>query len=317
MDKKFDNLVSTVAQIGASVRVILDKANEDHSASVGASASVSVVEEVATHPTDAPRWSSLPNSPAPGRRQTVSPREVGGVCPQVVASSAEPVAISQVSATKCWKGVQLDYTLSSSGLDSEPKGHGRHFQESSRPLKRHVADVHPVAPRKCHKDQEPSCSYWDDRELPLARKRPLAPKRQLTHKRALGPPCPIGSELPVAHKHAAVSVCAVAPYIPLAPSSLALEYESEASDSDVSIAAGQLALPPSVSQIPKAVSSASASASEDSSLLPIYQRLDNLMELLKKPTSLKPEELQQDLVLSAVSSTEEKPEPEQPLSAYA
>lgn len=124
-------LVNTVTQIGVSVRVLLDKA------SGGPSANVVSVEGVAAHPTNAPGRRSLPDSPAPGKRQTVSPREVSGVCPRVVAPSTNPVAISQTLMLKHWKGVQVDHTLSSSGSDSnEPKG--RSWHDSPMPLKRHL-----------------------------------------------------------------------------------------------------------------------------------------------------------------------------------
>lgn len=94
---------------------------------------------------------------------------------------------------KRWKGVPVGHILSSGGSDSEPKGCGWRFHDSSRPLKRHVLDDQPLIPRKCQKDQEPSCSYWDNRELPL------------------------DTELPVAHKHVMGSVRSVVPDIPGPP----------------------------------------------------------------------------------------------------
>lgn len=86
MDQKFGLLVNTVAQIGASVMVLMDKFSANN-----LGASVVSGEEVATCSTYAPRRRSLSNFPKPGRRQTVSPREVSEVCPQVVAPLTEPV----------------------------------------------------------------------------------------------------------------------------------------------------------------------------------------------------------------------------------
>lgn len=84
------------------------------------------------------------------------------------------------------------------------------------------------------------------------------------------------------------------------------------SDSDVPITAGQPASVPSVKRVSKTVPSSPfgecpkatlVPAPQDPSLLPIHQRLGNVLELLKKPSSSpqKPEEPQQDLALSTIS----------------
>lgn len=77
----------------------------------------------------------------PGRSQTGSLREVGGVWPRVVTPSVEPVANSQIATESHWKGISMDvHRLSSSSEDSSPRSQW-HFEDESHPLKRCAVDV--------------------------------------------------------------------------------------------------------------------------------------------------------------------------------
>lgn len=148
-----------------------------------------LVEEVAALPANSPRQRLMSYSPKPGRSQTGSLREVGGVCQRVVAPSVEPVVESQVVAKCRWKGVSLDlHCLSSSSDDDSPRCQWR-FVDESRPLKRCAGDV----------SHSP---HWDSPECfpsipPLVESRRAASKYPASRKRSSSK---ASSERPLAPK---------------------------------------------------------------------------------------------------------------------
>ncbi|XP_066978941.1 uncharacterized protein [Macrobrachium rosenbergii] len=165
-DRKFELIVSSMAQPGSSVCTLMDQVNKGGVIS----ASAVLVEELAARPADSPKQNSLAHAPESGRSHTRGPREVRGVCPWEVSPVA-PVAKSQGAIDSHWKGIFSEvHRLSSSSEASSPDVRCQwHKSDKSRPLKRPAIDVShtPQVPSKnSHSTmrKKPLCSFWDSPE---------------------------------------------------------------------------------------------------------------------------------------------------------
>lgn len=113
LESKFELLVNTMEQIGASVKVFMDKC------SVKSIGEVSV-EEVAVFPTDSPRQRSLANSPNLGGAKLVAQRRSVGSADRQPPPSRSCCRFPE----RHWKGVSVEASHLSSSLssgDSSPR----------------------------------------------------------------------------------------------------------------------------------------------------------------------------------------------------
>ncbi|XP_066981529.1 uncharacterized protein [Macrobrachium rosenbergii] len=345
-DKKLNLVVSTVAELGASIQAIVQKVFTEKLQSDSAVQ----MKEVAIHPVGSSRPRSLSCSTKPGRRHTKSPREADEVCPRVVAPSATPVAHSQVLADSHWKGLSKDIRLLSSsssddyGVDRKRR---KRYLDSSRPLKRpseNLGQRPDPLPVKRYKQTasspRPSCSYSVDHSVPgpvhqhppvspwdslgaLSPERPhLAPKLPAPTTKHPAPaskrPAP-ASKRPAPHpEHLAPTPEGPSPALECAPPNRERLVPTHGRPSPALECPVPAHERPSRSPTPPPVrppaTSPSPLDSDKSAVARIKQQLAQIMDLMKKaPSTPKPA---QDDHLSPTLEEEIDQEPASP-SAYA
>ena len=138
---RFDYVINALSGMGENLQSVCDRVFRSDS-----------VEGVGSRPVDSPRSRSLSRSPVHGRRHTEDRTEVDRSCPRVPASSAPPVASSQVSAIDHGKGRS---EVSSSESPDRRIRRRKRYAEESRPLKRRSEESGAIPEKRARRVSTP------------------------------------------------------------------------------------------------------------------------------------------------------------------